>query len=360
MKNIQKSLLLIVIVISLYQCAKDAEPIDVDFCSQIKVTDIKVLNADEQSITLNWTNSSIAQSFNVKVFDGSNVVFDQQTINPMLKVEGLRANTTYKMSISPFCNKDLPSNGVKEITAATNGGCNVDAPFNLKTEYTEDKLFKAQWESSEPNLKYLVKLLDKNTKVELISPIETNTNSVTFDIPAGLNGDLIIQPFCKLDKFEVGSKNSLTKNITTESIIISTPFDLKELNINCDVFDTLKSDAQKFYRMPQFFLNFPPYSKTSMINKIPINTKELKYFLIQVGLTTIEFPLVFHNENGNIKIYHNLIGADCKYDKLTKVQTSDKFELVNNTTEEITLEAYNTKLVITGNKGLVRILSIND
>jgi hypothetical protein len=347
MKMIQKTLVFSLLLLSILQCTKEQEQTDV--CTQLKVTDIKVTYADEKSIALNWSSTSGAQSFNVKVFDGSNLVFEKKISENTIKIEGLRANKSFKVSVTPYCNQDLASSVDKQITVSTNSGCTAPAVKNFKFNIVNGFL-RAEWDLIESVAEYEVSLIDKisqkpipildpkdlytmqtimrTSKCSLkpnTEPLIASANNISIIIPSGIEeAELIIRPICKIDNFRIDGKNVLTQNIKTESAFSSELINIGDRIIDCSTFDSL-SKRTSAYSLPWNF----GYTTNSLSNKGKVG--QILYLQILYntqGATTdfrVNVPIYAEKKDGKTTFYNNIENCNCCTQTLNKLESAEVF-----------------------------------
>jgi len=342
MKYLYKNLLACIFLLSLYNCSKDTGTNDV--CSQLKVKDIIVDYADDQSLSFKWTTISSAKKFKVKVLDGSNIVFEQELEQTNVVVQGLKPNTAYKISVVPFCSIDLSEGRDQQITSSTNNGCTAASPQNLKYSLGDFGVLRAEWDANNSIQEYEVSLIDKASKkflkiypsvlstaliahvpinrLETIKPFEgptrVNNNRVDFIVPTGINAELIVKPVCKVDGYNIVGKNSISKDIKIESVFSNELISTGSLKVNCSNFDSLNL-SPNVTRIPWHFL----FSSRSM----PDNSSTVLYLHVRFSgpadFNKVNFPLFVVKKNGVTKFYNNLKDCECSNLAVTKEDMSD-------------------------------------
>lgn len=381
MKIIQKTLVFSLLLLSILQCTKEREQTDV--CTQLKVTDIKVTYADEKSIALNWSSTSIAQSFNVKVIDGSKVVFEKRLSENNIKIEGLLANTSFKVSVTPYCSQDLASNVDSQINVSTNSGCTASAPKNFK--YTiENGFLRAEWDAIESAAEYEVSLVDKISRklIPIIDPASFNiqinhhkpvTNSDTIPlsvkgnitsiiIPSGIKeAELIIRPICKIDNFIIRSKNVLIQKIKTESVFSSELINIGDRLIDCSNFDSL---SKRFWTT-SIPWNFG-YSANPLSNKGKVGQILYLQILVLVPFvnnsqTRINIPFYVEKKDGKTKFYNNIENCKCCNLGLKKIETAEIFKFEKLSLDEpLNLFFYSSGFNISGTGRSGKVYSMTE
>lgn len=341
MNYLYKNLLACILLLSLYNCSKDTDTNDA--CSQLKVKDIIVTYADDQSLSFKWTTISSAKKFKVKVLDGSNIVFEKELEQTNVDVQGLKPNTAYKISVLPFCSNDLSEGRDQQITSSTNNGCTAASPQNLKYSLGDFGVLKAEWDADNSIQEFEVSLVDKASKkflkiypsslstqirhvtIDKIStiipkegPIRVNNNHVEFIVPTGINAELIVRPVCKADSYTIVGKNSISKDIIIESIFSNELINTGNLKVNCSNFDSIHLLSNSF-RIPWSY----EYSS----KPLPDNSTTILYLQLSYSGTAnfekINLPLFVVKRNGVTKYYNNIQDCACSNLAVTKGNTSD-------------------------------------